>query len=92
MVFADWASGVCSAPDPENINKHISAMVEAVFKHYDHDKDGYISQTEFHQIAGNFPFIAPFGMIDVDRFQNFITIIIKEILHYLLNKFATTFV
>ncbi|VDN52010.1 unnamed protein product [Dracunculus medinensis] len=67
VVFADWASGVCSAPDPENINKHISAMVEAVFKHYDHDKDGYISQTEFHQIAGNFPFIAPFGTIDVDR-------------------------
>uniref|UniRef100_A0A914DTG1 Ras guanyl-releasing protein 3 n=1 Tax=Acrobeloides nanus TaxID=290746 RepID=A0A914DTG1_9BILA len=67
VVFADWASGVCQAPDPETINKHISDMVEAVFKHYDHDRDAYISQQEFEQIAGNFPFIDPFTVIDVDR-------------------------
>ncbi|PAV59833.1 hypothetical protein WR25_09956 [Diploscapter pachys] len=67
VVFADWASGVSSVPDPETVNKHIAAMVEAVFKHYDHDRDGYISQVEFRQIAGNFPFIESFGTIDVDR-------------------------
>ncbi|VDL86387.1 unnamed protein product [Nippostrongylus brasiliensis] len=38
-----------------------------VFKHYDHDRDGYISQAEFRQISGNFPFIDPFGAIDLDR-------------------------
>lgn len=66
-VFADWASGVSSTLDPEVVNKHVSAMVEAVFKHYDHDRDGLISQLEFQQIATNFPFIAPFGTIDVDK-------------------------
>ncbi|CAJ0939871.1 unnamed protein product, partial [Mesorhabditis belari] len=67
VVFAEWASGVSQAPDPETVQKHVAAMVDAVFKHYDHDKDGYISQAEFRQIAGNFPFIEPFGTIDVDR-------------------------
>ncbi|VDM82893.1 unnamed protein product, partial [Strongylus vulgaris] len=38
-----------------------------VFKHYDNDRDGYISQAEFRQISGNFPFIDPFGAIDLDR-------------------------
>ncbi|KHN82251.1 Ras guanyl-releasing protein 3 [Toxocara canis] len=67
VVFADWASGVSCALDPETVNKHVSAMVDAVFKHYDHDKDGCISRVEFQQIAGNFPFIDPFGSIDIDR-------------------------
>uniref|UniRef100_A0AC34QJI2 Uncharacterized protein n=1 Tax=Panagrolaimus sp. JU765 TaxID=591449 RepID=A0AC34QJI2_9BILA len=67
VVFADWASGVCQAPDAETVNKHIAAMVDAVFKHYDHDKDSYISKAEFEQIAGNFPFIDPFVTIDADR-------------------------
>uniref|UniRef100_A0A1I7XNA5 Phorbol-ester/DAG-type domain-containing protein n=1 Tax=Heterorhabditis bacteriophora TaxID=37862 RepID=A0A1I7XNA5_HETBA len=81
VVFAEWASGVSAAPDPETVNKHVSAMVDAVrtfknnlriklamvFKHYDHDRDGYISQAEFRQISGNFPFIDPFGTIDLDR-------------------------
>uniref|UniRef100_A0A0N5AX18 Phorbol-ester/DAG-type domain-containing protein n=1 Tax=Syphacia muris TaxID=451379 RepID=A0A0N5AX18_9BILA len=66
-VFAEWASGVSCALDQETVNKHITAMVDAVFKHYDHNKDGFISQSEFQQIAGNFPFIAPFGTIDTDR-------------------------
>lgn len=42
-------------------------MVEAVFKHYDHDKDAYISEDEFQQIAGNFPFINSFQSIDADK-------------------------
>ncbi|CAJ0582477.1 unnamed protein product, partial [Mesorhabditis spiculigera] len=70
VVFADWASGVSQAPDPETVEKHVNAMVDAVFKHYDHDKDGYISQAEFRQIAGNFPFIEPFGEIDMDSRNN----------------------
>ncbi|VDD97781.1 unnamed protein product [Enterobius vermicularis] len=54
-VFAEWASGVSCTLDQETVNKHITAMVDAVFKHYDHNKDGFISQSEFQQIAGNFP-------------------------------------
>jgi Ca2+-binding EF-hand superfamily protein len=42
-------------------------MVDAVFKHYDNDKDAYISREEFEQIAGNFPFIDSFVTIDADR-------------------------
>ncbi|KAI1694472.1 rasGEF domain-containing protein [Ditylenchus destructor] len=67
VVFADWASGVLPAPDPETINKHITAMVDAVFKHYDNDRDNYISKSEFEQIAGNFPFLDSFVAIDMDR-------------------------
>uniref|UniRef100_A0A0K0DBM3 Phorbol esters/diacylglycerol binding domain protein n=1 Tax=Angiostrongylus cantonensis TaxID=6313 RepID=A0A0K0DBM3_ANGCA len=67
VVFAEWASGVSAALDPGTVNKHVSAMVDAVFKHYDHDRDGYISEAEFRQISGNFPFIDPFGTIDLDR-------------------------
>ncbi|CAI5452516.1 unnamed protein product [Caenorhabditis angaria] len=67
VVFAEWASGITVAPDSTTVSKHISAMVDAVFKHYDHDRDGFISQDEFLQISGNFPFIESFINIDVDR-------------------------
>ncbi|TKR88943.1 hypothetical protein L596_013110 [Steinernema carpocapsae] len=67
VVFADWASGVCSAPDQDTVYKHISAMVEAVFKHYDYDKDSFISRAEFELIAGNFPFLDSFVLIDADK-------------------------
>ncbi|KAI6236707.1 hypothetical protein M3Y95_00186900 [Aphelenchoides besseyi] len=67
VIFAEWAAGISQTPDPETVNKHISAMVEAVFKHYDHDRDGVISRDEFEQIACNFPFIDSFGAIDADR-------------------------
>jgi Ca2+-binding EF-hand superfamily protein len=45
----------------------ITHSLQAVFKHYDHDRDDYISQAEFNMIAGNFPFIEPFSIIDEDR-------------------------
>ncbi|VDK89549.1 unnamed protein product, partial [Litomosoides sigmodontis] len=87
VLFADWASGVSSALDAEIVNKHINAMVEAVFKNYDHNKDGSISQSEFQQISTNFPFIASFGTIDTDnpvnmrsdeiRIENFIKLALK---------------
>ena len=66
VVFADWVAGV-SPPDPETINKHVHDMVEAVFKHYDHDRDGFISCAEFEAIAGNFPFIDSFCVLDADQ-------------------------
>uniref|UniRef100_T1JIP6 Ras guanyl-releasing protein 3 n=1 Tax=Strigamia maritima TaxID=126957 RepID=T1JIP6_STRMM len=66
-VFAEWAAGVLTAPDPETIEKHVHAMVDAVFKNYDNDRDGYISQAEFEAISGNFPFIDSFCVLDADH-------------------------
>nr|XP_005993023.1 PREDICTED: RAS guanyl-releasing protein 1 [Latimeria chalumnae] len=64
-VVADWASGVAPKPDPKTISKHVQRMVDSVFKNYDHDQDGYISQDEFEKIAASFPF--SFCIMDKDR-------------------------
>ncbi|XP_013386601.1 ras guanyl-releasing protein 3 isoform X2 [Lingula anatina] len=66
VVFADWVAGI-SPPDPVLINKHVNDMVEAVFKNYDLDRDGFISHAEFEDIAGNFPFIDSFCVLDADQ-------------------------
>ena len=47
-----------------------------MFKHYDHDRDGYISRAEFCQISGNFPFIDPFSNIDLDRHNHIFSFIL----------------
>ncbi|XP_063804108.1 RAS guanyl-releasing protein 1 isoform X2 [Pseudophryne corroboree] len=64
-VVADWASGVSPKPDPKTISKHVQRMVDSVFKNYDLDQDGYISQDEFEKIATSFPF--SFCVMDKDR-------------------------
>ncbi|XP_020893116.1 ras guanyl-releasing protein 3 isoform X2 [Exaiptasia diaphana] len=66
IEFGDWASGTFNAPDSRVLERHVTAMVEAVFRVYDTDKDGYISDNEFDSIATNFPFIDTFGVIDVN--------------------------
>ncbi|XP_070835422.1 RAS guanyl-releasing protein 1-like [Chaetodon trifascialis] len=55
-VVVDWASGVSPKPDPRTISKHVQRMVDSVFKNYDHDENGFISQGEFEKIAASFPF------------------------------------
>ncbi|XP_059209926.1 RAS guanyl-releasing protein 1-like [Centropristis striata] len=55
-VVVDWASGVAPKPDPRTISKHVQRMVDSVFKNYDHDDNGFISQDEFEKIAASFPF------------------------------------
>ncbi|XP_008287980.1 RAS guanyl-releasing protein 1 [Stegastes partitus] len=55
-VFVDWASGEAPKPDPRTISKHVQRMVDSVFKNYDHDENGFISQEEFEKIAASFPF------------------------------------
>uniref|UniRef100_A0A3Q3VTC8 RAS guanyl-releasing protein 1 n=1 Tax=Mola mola TaxID=94237 RepID=A0A3Q3VTC8_MOLML len=55
-VVVDWASGVAPKPDPRTISKHVQRMVDSVFKNYDHDENGFISQGEFEKIAASFPF------------------------------------
>ncbi|KAG8444155.1 hypothetical protein GDO86_009366, partial [Hymenochirus boettgeri] len=67
VVPLDWASGVTPKPDPSIINKHIRKLVESVFRNYDHDHDGYISQEDFESIAANFPFLDSFCVLDKDQ-------------------------
>lgn len=67
MVPLEWASGVLPKPDPTVINKHIRKLVESVFRNYDHDHDGYISQEDFESIAANFPFLDSFCVLDKDQ-------------------------
>ncbi|KAM6916539.1 ras guanyl-releasing protein 3 [Xenentodon cancila] len=63
----DWASGVTTKPDPSVVNKHIRKVVDSVFRNYDHDHDGYISQEDFENIAANFPFLDSFCVLDKDQ-------------------------
>ena len=49
------------------VDESASVVVQAVFKNYDHDKDGFISHAEFDAIAGNFPFIDSFAVLDADQ-------------------------
>lgn len=67
-MFAEWASATCTPPDTATIEKHVNAMVDAVFKHYDNDRDGYISREEFDSVNTNFPFIASFCVLDADQY------------------------
>ncbi|XP_061598892.1 RAS guanyl-releasing protein 1-like isoform X1 [Cololabis saira] len=55
-VCVDWASGVAPKPDPRTISKHVQRMVDSVFKNYDLNENGFISQGEFEKIASSFPF------------------------------------
>jgi RAS guanyl-releasing protein 3 len=65
--FAAWAQSLSTPLDPHTIQKHVLAMVEAVYKNYDHDRDGFISHDEFAEIAQNFPFIDAFSVLDADK-------------------------
>ncbi|XP_066474375.1 ras guanyl-releasing protein 3 isoform X1 [Tiliqua scincoides] len=67
VVPLEWASGVIPKPDPSIINKHIRKLVDSVFRNYDHDHDGYISQEDFESIAANFPFLDSFCVLDKDQ-------------------------
>ncbi|XP_038641999.1 RAS guanyl-releasing protein 1-like isoform X1 [Scyliorhinus canicula] len=64
-VVVDWASGITPKLDAVTVSKHVQQMVDSVFKNYDNDQDGYISQVEFEKIALSFPF--SFFILDKDR-------------------------
>ncbi|XP_060711442.1 RAS guanyl-releasing protein 2-like [Hemiscyllium ocellatum] len=64
LVIEEWASAVKPKTDPELINKHILKMVESVFRNFDVDHDGYISQKEFSIISSNFPYLDRFSVLD----------------------------
>ena len=49
------------------MNPALVYCFQAVFKNYDNDRDGFISHAEFEAIAGNFPFIDSFCVLDADQ-------------------------
>ncbi|KAK3524334.1 hypothetical protein QTP70_027957 [Hemibagrus guttatus] len=57
-LIEQWASSVKPKADPVIINKHIEKM--SVFKTFDTDGDGYITQAEFESIRSNFPYLSKF--------------------------------
>ncbi|XP_032871064.1 LOW QUALITY PROTEIN: RAS guanyl-releasing protein 2-like [Amblyraja radiata] len=63
-VMDEWATAVKPKTDPELITKHIHKMVESVFRNFDVDHDGYISQKEFNIISSNFPYLDRFSVLD----------------------------
>ncbi|XP_060113744.1 RAS guanyl-releasing protein 4 [Heteronotia binoei] len=55
-VVMEWVPRVAPRPDRTTIRKHVQQMVESVFKNYDSEQRGYISQEDFETISTSFPF------------------------------------
>ncbi|CAL8326469.1 unnamed protein product [Lota lota] len=66
-MIDEWAVSVKPSADPTVIRKHIEQMVESVFKNFDADGDGHISQEEFEAIRNNFPYLSKFGELDKNQ-------------------------
>uniref|UniRef100_A0A8C4R7C3 RAS guanyl releasing protein 3 (calcium and DAG-regulated) n=1 Tax=Eptatretus burgeri TaxID=7764 RepID=A0A8C4R7C3_EPTBU len=66
VMIPEWISGVPSKPSAATINRHVLRMIESVFKNYDHDQDGYISEQDFGQIVANFPLLEFNPMVEKD--------------------------
>ncbi|XP_006871605.1 PREDICTED: RAS guanyl-releasing protein 4 [Chrysochloris asiatica] len=55
-LVVEWASGVTPKPDRVTLGRHVEQLVESVFKNYDPEGQGTISQEDFERLSGNFPF------------------------------------
>nr|XP_020642888.1 RAS guanyl-releasing protein 4 [Pogona vitticeps] len=55
-VVLEWAPRVTPKPDRITIRRHVQEMVETVFKNYDPEQQGYISQEDFETVSTSFPF------------------------------------
>ncbi|XP_053124131.1 RAS guanyl-releasing protein 4 [Hemicordylus capensis] len=55
-VVVEWAPGVAPKPDRLTVRRHVQQMIESVFKNYDVEQRGYISQEDFETISMSFPF------------------------------------
>ncbi|KAM4721966.1 LOW QUALITY PROTEIN: RAS guanyl-releasing protein 2 [Rhinophrynus dorsalis] len=62
----EWAS-LKAKPDQALLCQHIEKMVESVFRLFDEDGDGHISQEEFHSVRSNFPYLCAFDEIDQNQ-------------------------
>ncbi|KAG8524421.1 RAS guanyl-releasing protein 4 [Galemys pyrenaicus] len=55
-LVVEWAPGVAPKPDRATLGRHVEQLVESVFKNYDPEGRGTISQEDFERLSGNFPF------------------------------------
>lgn len=55
-LVVEWAPGVTPKPDRITLCHHVEQLVESVFKNYDPEGRGTISQDDFERLSGNFPF------------------------------------
>uniref|UniRef100_A0A8C5YUT8 RAS guanyl releasing protein 4 n=1 Tax=Marmota marmota marmota TaxID=9994 RepID=A0A8C5YUT8_MARMA len=55
-VVVEWTTGVTPKPDRVTLGRHVEQLVESVFKNYDPEGRGTISQEDFERLSGNFPF------------------------------------
>ncbi|XP_040832305.1 RAS guanyl-releasing protein 4-like isoform X1 [Ochotona curzoniae] len=55
-LVVEWASGVTPKPDRDTLGRHVEQLVESVFKNYDPEGRGTISQEDFERFSSNFPF------------------------------------
>ncbi|KAM4617749.1 RAS guanyl-releasing protein 2 isoform 1-T5 [Discoglossus pictus] len=62
----EWAN-LKAKPDQALLSQHIEKMVESVFRLFDEDGDGHISQEEFHTVRSNFPYLCAFDEIDQNQ-------------------------
>ncbi|XP_065514084.1 RAS guanyl-releasing protein 2-like [Caloenas nicobarica] len=63
---APWVLPDPPRPDPEMLQGHLEQLVETLFRQFDVDGDGRISQAEFAIVRGNFPQLRLFGDVDTD--------------------------
>ncbi|XP_024605055.1 RAS guanyl-releasing protein 2 isoform X3 [Neophocaena asiaeorientalis asiaeorientalis] len=66
-VLEEWTSAAKPKLDQALVVEHIEKMVESVFRNFDVDGDGHISQEEFQIIRGNFPYLSAFGDFDQNQ-------------------------
>ncbi|XP_055992056.1 RAS guanyl-releasing protein 4 [Sorex fumeus] len=55
-LVVEWAPGVTPKPDRIRLRRHVEQLVESVFKNYDPEGRGTITQDDFHRLSGSFPF------------------------------------
>ncbi|XP_023598075.1 RAS guanyl-releasing protein 4 [Trichechus manatus latirostris] len=55
-LVVEWAPSVTPKPDRVTLAQHVEQLVESVFKNYDPEGRGTISQEDFERLSGSFPF------------------------------------
>ncbi|XP_075392772.1 RAS guanyl-releasing protein 4 [Tenrec ecaudatus] len=55
-LVVEWAPGVTAKPDRATLGRHVEQLVESVFKNYDPEGRGTISQEDFERLSASFPF------------------------------------